>query len=133
MNAEDYKTVKVPQWVYDNAIAVRGDLVRQGLDSVPAELLEPPQCPRCGSEVDYLRVEYEQLDCGSCGYKQRSMSASSNTGKGIGIGILLGLGIAAIASAMSASSSGGAQIRSAPAKKRSAKKKRAAKSGARKR
>lgn len=37
--AEQYKSIKVPTWVYDDAQRVRADLVRRGIGVVPDKLL----------------------------------------------------------------------------------------------
>jgi hypothetical protein len=88
-----YKTVKIPMWAYDNALVARNELLRRGLDALPAELRELSRCPLCRSNV--RRVEDDELqrvECG-CGYKQATMGENGST---VGIGVLLGLGLTAL-------------------------------------
>ena len=91
-----YKTVKVPIWVYEDALDARADVLREGLQLLPKDLLEPTKCPRCGGELGVLTAGYERLECTSCGFKQEKIAASGASMSGIGLGVLLGLGLAAL-------------------------------------
>lgn len=41
-----YRSVKVPDWVYENALMVNGDLMVNGTGILPRELRAPTSCPR---------------------------------------------------------------------------------------
>lgn len=107
--AETYKSLKVPEWVYDNAQQIRADLVRCGVEVVPARLLIPKRCPRCQSSL--LRTIVDQVSC-SCGYRVRVLAAA---GEQVGLGVLLGLGIAALSETLD-----GLQLHKKPPKKKKA-------------
>ena len=91
-----YKTVKVPVWVYEDALDARADVLRQGLQFLPKALLEPANCPRCRGDLELLTDGYERLECTSCGFKQEKIAASGTNMSGLGLGVLLGLGLAAL-------------------------------------
>jgi hypothetical protein len=120
--ADEYKSLKVPHWVYENAQQARADLVRRGIESVPESLAAPKQCPRCRGPVTHVAatvtVHFDHIQCSGCGYRQQTLSLS-----GVGLGVLLGLGIDALIGAVNE-----------PARKLKAKRPGAAKarSGARK-
>jgi hypothetical protein len=42
-NADEYKSMKLPKWVYDNLKAAQEDILRRGLNTIPEELI-PPEC-----------------------------------------------------------------------------------------
>jgi hypothetical protein len=88
----EYKSVKIPEWAYMNALAARTDLLRRGLDAIPEEVREPQSCPRCGSKMEPL-ADAPGVECAAgCGYRQDRIDA----GEGVGLGVLLGLGLAAL-------------------------------------
>lgn len=90
-----YKSIKVPKWAYDNAVKVHEDLLRRGMQIIPAELNEPTKCPRCGSEMKQTEGEVIYWCCTrklKCGYRQQGASSS--------LGSILGLGIAALMTEM---------------------------------
>jgi hypothetical protein len=91
----NWKTVKIPQWAYENALLAKGDVLTGAL--VPPEgLLAPTRCPRCQSELEVITVGYQAAACTRCNYKQERFEASSANLTGLGIGVLLGLGLAAL-------------------------------------
>jgi hypothetical protein len=98
--SEDYKSLKVPTWVYENVQQARADLVRRGIASVPPSLTAPKQCPRCHGAVTQVAatatVHFEQVQCAGCGYRQQTFAATGHLVAGMGLGVLLGLGIAAL-------------------------------------
>jgi hypothetical protein len=87
----DYKSVKIPVWAYDNAVAARAHLLRRGLDALPEEVLHPGVCPRCSGAI--VRSDGARgLVCGSrCGYRQDDAGGAS-----VPLGVLLGLGVTAL-------------------------------------
>jgi ribosomal protein S27AE len=85
-------------WVYNNAVAARGELMRRGLNAIPPELLEPPACPNCGGAVEHIAVGYSRVRCESCGYTQQSVAATATDLGSLGLGVLLGLGLTALLS-----------------------------------
>jgi transposase-like protein len=91
-----WKTVKIPEWAYENALLAKGDVLVRSAAALPVELLSPAKCPRCDSELELVRVGYERVQCTQCNYKQERFEASSTNLRGIGIGVLLGLGLAAL-------------------------------------
>lgn len=91
----NWKTVKIPQWAYENALLAKGDVLTGAL--VPPErFLAPPRCPRCESELELVSIGYEAAACTRCNYKQERFDASGANLNGLGIGVLLGLGLAAL-------------------------------------
>ncbi len=82
-----YKTVKVPLWVYEDALDARADVLRQGLQFLPKEILEPANCPRCGGDLEVLTAGYQRLECTSCGFKQEKIAVSGTSVSGIGLGL----------------------------------------------
>src|SRR5215470_8030097 len=51
-----YKTIKVPVWVYENAHLVRSDIVRRGLDALPAHLREHLELTLSGTDHRSLGI-----------------------------------------------------------------------------
>jgi len=92
-----WKTVKIPQWAYENALLAKGDVLTGALVA-PERILAPHRCPRCNSELEFVTVTYEAAACTRCSYKQERFEASSRNVTGLGIGVLLGLGLAALLS-----------------------------------
>ena len=90
---EEYKSIKVPEWVYENSKQAALILSRKGTDSLPTEVLSPEYCPKCNSKMEKLELKYSYKKCPHCGYKQQDFTASSNFLKGIGIGTGIGLGL----------------------------------------
>jgi hypothetical protein len=101
----DYKNVKIPAWAYDNALAVRSDILRRGLDALPEEVREPRVCPRCGGKMEPL-ADAPGSECGAgCGYRQDRIE-----GAGVALGVLLGLGVTALLESLgSTPGAGGAE------------------------
>jgi ribosomal protein S27AE len=88
----DYRSVKIPEWVYENALATRSELLRRGLDALPEEVREPQKCPRCGGKMEALADE-PRFECGAgCGYSQDRVGE----GEGVPLGVLFGLGLASL-------------------------------------
>jgi hypothetical protein len=121
-----YRTIKVPEAVYQNTLRLQADLIRKGTGSLPAKLSDPDRCPRCGGPVHRLTVgaEFVSCDAAACGYQQQSLAAEA-TGKTIttlALGMLLGLGVAAVFSALK-------EDEPEPAARRASLKKRPAKRG----
>lgn len=90
----DLKTVKIPDWAYENALAAKGELVRRGLNALPKELLTPALCPRCATALRPGKPEDEQVVCEKCGYRQDRQGALASSG--VSLGTIIGLGIAAL-------------------------------------
>jgi hypothetical protein len=90
-----WKTVKIPQWAYENALLAKGDALTGAL-RIPERFAAPPQCPRCQSELELVTVGYQRVQCTACNYKQERFEASGTNQKSLGIGVLLGLGLAAL-------------------------------------
>ncbi len=91
----NWKTVKIPQWAYENALLAKGDALTGAL-RVPEQLLAPPRCPRCQSEVELVTVGYQRVQCTACNFKQERFEFSGTNLTSLGIGVLLGLGLAAL-------------------------------------
>jgi hypothetical protein len=87
----DYKSVKIPAWAYDNAVAARKVLLRRGLDALPEEVLRPRTCPRCSAAI-LPAPGARGVACASrCGYRQDDGGAAN-----VPLGVLLGLGVTAL-------------------------------------
>ncbi len=96
MNTQDneqYKSIKVPQWVHENSKQASLTLYRKGIDSLPPEVLSPEYCPNCDSRMEKLELKYSYKKCPRCGYRQQDFAASSNFFKGAAIGGGIGLGV----------------------------------------
>lgn len=91
-----YKSIKVPDWVYENWKRTETEIARRGLRSVPQKVLQPNQCPVCASQMQVLKLKYEYLKCNQCGYCQQNFSVTSNFFGGV----LLGLGLSALLTAL---------------------------------
>jgi len=94
----EYKVVRIPDWAYENGKRLQGEIIKQGLNSLPPEIREPSICPRCGAPLEYKYVElkYHYSRCPNCNYKQQIVRASSNIPEviaGVGLGVLIGWGI----------------------------------------
>jgi hypothetical protein len=101
-----YKTVKVPEWAYNNALAMRGQIIRHGIEVLPEPIREPQKCPSCGGEVTRTSIGFEHVVCAAgCGFEQQTVEASGNTLKAIGIGALFGIGLTALGLALVGGSS----------------------------
>lgn len=105
MTSDEYKSLKVPTWVYNNAQQLRADLVRGGIEQLPEKLRAPTRCPCCSGSVDHVsasvKVSYDYVRCRNpqCNYKQQVFTAKGHLVASIGLGVLLGLGITAIVAA----------------------------------
>lgn len=86
-----YKSLKVPAWVYDNALLLRSDVVRCGVGVVPRRIVAPKLCPRCLKKLPPTIVD--SVTC-SCGYRVQALDGA---GEQLGLGVLLGLGLASLA------------------------------------
>jgi hypothetical protein len=91
----NWKTIKIPQWAYENALLAKGDALTGAL-RVPERFVAPPRCPRCQSELELVTVGYQRVQCTACNYKQERFEASGTNFTSLGIGVLLGLGLAAL-------------------------------------
>ena len=96
----DLKTVKISGAAYDAIRAAREELLRRGINALPQELVQPPNCPVCGSDLEHLEVAYQHLHCSRCNYRQQTLTATSENGVALGIGVLIGLGAAALLNAL---------------------------------
>ena len=96
MDHEDFRSIKVPKWVYDNLEEGKLRLSRKGLEALPQEILSPKKCPVCGGKMKAAESGSgkEFLECAKCGYVQQKFSTDS-TGAFIG-GVVVGLGLAAL-------------------------------------
>ncbi len=101
-----WKTVKIPQWAYEDALLAKGDALTGAL-RIPERVLAPSRCPRCRSELEFVTVGYPRVQCTSCNFKQERLEAPGTHLTSLGIGVLLGLGIATLL----ASSEGQVDIR----------------------
>jgi len=94
---KEYKSIRVPAWVYNNWGKAENALAKKGLDALPEKILAPQKCPVCNSNLKSVNLKYEYLSCPKCNYTQQNFSTSSNF---LG-GVLLGLGIAVLLDALS--------------------------------
>jgi len=100
----EYKVVSVPEWAYKNGKKLQGEIIRRGLNAVPAEICDPSICPWCGGQLEpVVELKYRYVQCTKCDYEQQTFEAKSNVPQiiaGIGLGTLIGLGIAEIIKAL---------------------------------
>lgn len=93
-----YKSVKIPEWAYENVLAARGELARRGLNALDPDVLAPPTCPRCKGPVE---LAAQKVQCHACGYRQEAvMESAGGGGASLALGVLIGLGIAALLSSI---------------------------------
>lgn len=86
----DYKTIKVPQWVYENAKEVELTLMRKGFGNLPTKVLNPRECPICSSTLEPSEEDDEYVRCKRCGYTQQKFDPKVN---GVVLGTAVGVGL----------------------------------------
>jgi hypothetical protein len=95
--SDEYRSLKVPTWVYENVIAAQNDVRQRGIDVLPQDALQPKSCPRCHHEVRFVdasvEVKFARVECPHCKYTQQSVSVNGQVVAGVGLGMLLGLGL----------------------------------------
>jgi len=96
----NYKSIKVPTWVYENWKRTEAEIARKGLQSIPTEVLKPHRCPACNGMMGTFKMKNEFLKCNRCGYCQQNFAVTTNFFGGI----LLGLGLSALLSTLNQSS-----------------------------
>lgn len=89
-SADNYKTIKVPQWVYENAKEVELMLMRKGYENLPSKVLSPRECPICSSTLESLEEDDQYVRCERCGYTQQKFDPKVN---GIVMGTAIGMGL----------------------------------------
>jgi hypothetical protein len=92
-----WRTIKGPNWVYENAGQVKNDVLMQGVGALPETLRTPTRCPRCQNRK--VTVQRGQdgtttITCAKCDYQQLAMVGAAVGA--FGLGVLLGLGITAL-------------------------------------
>ena len=53
-----YKTIRIPEPVYDNVQLARKMLVTEGIDSLPKEIIDPRICPVCGKGLEGVEISF---------------------------------------------------------------------------
>ena len=96
MNPNDYRSIKVPAWVYQNIQQAELSLQRKGLENLPQEVIAPTQCPVCRMGLEVFEAKYEYRHCPQCGYMQQDFTAASN----FFLGVVVGLGLALLLNAL---------------------------------
>ncbi len=86
----DYKTIKVPKWVYENAKEAELTLMRKGFGNLPTKVLSPKECPICSSTLQAGEEDDEYVRCKRCGYTQQKFDPKVN---GIVLGTAVGVGL----------------------------------------
>lgn len=90
---EEYKSIKVPQWVHENSRQASLVLSRKGTKNLPSEVLSPEHCPICESKMKKLELRYSYKRCPRCGYTQQDFKASSDFLRGASIAGSIALGL----------------------------------------
>ncbi|MFA5794968.1 MAG: hypothetical protein WC980_07905 [Candidatus Brocadiia bacterium] len=93
----DYKSIRVPNWVYQNWQKAGEALAKKGIEVLPEKVLAPKKCPVCSAKLRMVKFKYEYLQCTKCDYSQQNFSSSSNFAGGV----ILGLGLALLFNALS--------------------------------
>lgn len=97
MEPQRFRSIKVPEWVYQNVRRAELALERPGATPLPREVLAPAACPACRGRLDRFELRYEYLTCNRCGYTQQNLATRSNF---LG-GMVLGIGLALLFQALS--------------------------------
>ena len=99
MDLEEYKSIKIPKWVYDNWQECQLRLSRKGLGSLPEDILSPSVCPICQEDLEIRESKKKvYLVCSHCGYAQQQLGkAAAESGLG---GIAMGLGLGLLLNAL---------------------------------
>jgi len=90
----EYKTIKIPEPVYNNIQTVRRELAMKGLEKLPKEFREMKICPACNSPMEGIEVQASYYHCTHCNYSQQSLDL--NAAGAFAVGAAVGLGIAAL-------------------------------------
>jgi hypothetical protein len=89
---EDWKSIKVPAWAYDNARLAARELARRGTLSVAEKMPSQMKCQGCdGKLASRLCGELKVLHCAACGFTRPDMGSTSSITTGIVIGLALAL------------------------------------------
>lgn len=87
----EYTSVKTPKPIFGNIDLIQQRLIRDGLNVLPKEILEPKKCPLCDSELKSVEFKYEYLHCGNCGYSQQNFNAKFAFCGGVLLGVAFAL------------------------------------------
>lgn len=88
----DYRTIKVPEWLYEDIRKVVDKLRHNGLMWVPVEVLEPKCCPLCRAKPNRDETVYCLVVCPKCGYSWLPLVSAPKTTAGS----VLGMGLNAL-------------------------------------
>jgi hypothetical protein len=97
ISENEYTTIKVPKAYVAAARRLQSEMLRRGVDHLPAAFEEAAQslvCPLCGGQM--RRVEssqYVQCECGMAKHHVELGNPSEDVLRGIAIGALVGLGL----------------------------------------
>ncbi len=94
---QQYRSIKVPGWVYTNWKQAELALQRRGEGALSPEVLAPSVCPACRTQMQTLELNYQYRRCDRCGYAQQDLSGTSNF---LG-GMVLGVGLTLLLKALS--------------------------------
>jgi hypothetical protein len=92
-----WRSIRVPDHVYDNLARVRDDLVKVGGDALGTDLTAPEACPRCGEPIGGIVAKKRAVAC-ECGYLVvPTIQDASFQRTNYSAGAILGRGVDALA------------------------------------
>ncbi len=93
----EYTTIKVPKAYVAAARRLQSELLRRGVDHLPAAFEEAAQsdvCPLCGGHMTPVAdSQYLRCECGMAKHHVELGNPSEDVVRGIAIGALVGLGL----------------------------------------
>lgn len=93
----DYTTIKVPKAYVAAARRLQREMLRRGVDHLPAAFEEAAQstvCPLCGGQMTPVgSSQYLRCECGMAKHHVELANPSEDVVRGIAIGALVGLGL----------------------------------------
>ncbi len=97
ISENEYTTIKVPKAYVAAARRLQSEMLRRGVDHLPAAFEEAVQsavCPLCGGQMHQVESsQYVQCKCGMAKHHVELGNPSEDVLRGIAIGALVGLGL----------------------------------------
>ena len=88
---QEYRVIRVPEWVYQNIKTAEGLLERKGIDKIPKKVKEVSKCPHC--RIDLKQTNNGKLVCERCGFTFPEIKEEDTFLKGLALGSVIGLAV----------------------------------------